>query len=237
MHSNALWHQRPKPFHCSVTTLNCYEPFKATLHCALLLFIVLNHDQSCVVIGPAKDDSTERSYTGLDVTWKPFHLLDRRICKFCLANLFKIYVSIFILKVIWQMSSLDVCCLFHDSVINADHTCCIEWLVVVVIVEGSGDILLICLAWPRKTIKHIYVVRFSGWGSNLGPPPPTPDVPYLFWNCSEFAYLISYHKTSVRDFSPGRKCCRCIGLTTMLPSWADCLKIPGIWTSWIPRGL
>jgi hypothetical protein len=42
---------------------------------------------------------------------------------------------------------------------------------------------------------------------------------------------------STRNLSWGGKGGRCVGLTTLPPSCADCLKNLGSSTSWIPRGL
>jgi hypothetical protein len=42
---------------------------------------------------------------------------------------------------------------------------------------------------------------------------------------------------STRNLSWGGKGGRCVGLTTLPPSCADCLKNQGASTSWIPRGL
>ena len=49
------------------------------------------------------------------------------------------------------MILLDVCSLFNDAVINTDHTCSVEWLVMVVCVEGSGHIMsYVWSHWGRQ---------------------------------------------------------------------------------------
>jgi hypothetical protein len=45
------------------------------------------------------------------------------------------------------------------------------------------------------------------------------------------------NRNEYRRFSMGGKDGRCIGLTTLPPSCADCLEILGTSTSWIPWGL
>ena len=50
-----------------------------------------------------------------------------------------------------KMILLDVCSLFNDAVINTDHTCSVEWLVMVVCVEGSGHIMsYVWSHWGRQ---------------------------------------------------------------------------------------
>jgi hypothetical protein len=42
---------------------------------------------------------------------------------------------------------------------------------------------------------------------------------------------------STHPLTEGSKGGRCLGLTTLLPSYADCLEIPGASNSWNPKGL
>jgi hypothetical protein len=48
---------------------------------------------------------------------------------------------------------------------------------------------------------------------------------------------LSLEQKRVPGISPGGKDGRCVGLTTLPPSCADCLKILGASTCWSPRGL
>jgi len=44
-------------------------------------------------------------------------------------------------------------------------------------------------------------------------------------------------RNKYQEYLPGRKGCRCVGLTTLLPSCANCLEILGASNSCNPKGL
>jgi hypothetical protein len=74
----------------------------------------------------------------------------------------------------------------------------------------------------------------------LVPPPPSVFtsvvVPTLFFVSRRSSCVdLAFNKNEYQESSLESKDGRCIGLTTLPPSCADCLKIIGVLTSWSPN--
>jgi hypothetical protein len=98
---------------------------------------------------------------------------------------------------------------------------------------------ILCLGWGRRW--HSWL-RHCATSWKVAGSIPNGFIGIFHWH-NPFSRTMTLGLTqsltemSTRNISLGGKGSRCVGLTTLPPSCADCLEILGASTSWYPQGL